>query len=381
MSLDDLREKIDQVDESLLALFEQRMDIVREIAARKAAENRPILDRGREAAKLQAIEAKVRPELASYAHTLYDTLFELSRNYQSGAREKASPLFQKIQNAIANTNPLFPPNAVVACQGVSGAYSELAATRLFKRPNIQYFKTFESVFTAIENGFCDYGVLPLENSTAGSVTKIYNLMQSHDFYIVRSLRLKIDHNLLAPCGVKREDIREIFSHEQAITQCAGFLEQFGPDVKITRCENTAAAAEAVAHSDRRDIAAISSHSCIELYGLTSLARDIQDRSNNYTRFICISRKLEIYPGADRTSIMMTLPHRPGSLYKALARFYALGINLNKLESRPLPDRDFEFMFYFDLETSIYSEEFSKLLDSMQEICDQFKYLGSYSEVL
>ena len=381
MNLDNLRQKIDQVDESLLTLFCERMDIVREIAALKASQDLPVLDRTREAEKLRRIEAKVGGDIAPYAHTLYDTLFELSRSYQSGTREGHSPLFGQIEAAIQNTPALFPPDATVACQGVAGAYSELATARLFKRPNMQYFETFESVFSAIENGFCNYGVLPLENSTAGSVTKIYNLMQSKDCYIVRSVRLKVDHNLVAPRGVRPADVREIFSHEQALTQCAGFLEQLGPEVKITRCENTAAAAEAVANSDRRDAAAICSHSCIELYGLAPLARDIQDRSNNYTRFICISRKLEIYPGADRTSIMMTLPHRPGSLYKALARFYALGINLNKLESRPLPDRDFEFMFYFDLETSIYSEEFAKLLDHLQEICDQFKYLGSYTEVL
>ena len=381
MNLDTLRQKIDQVDDALLALFTERMDIVREIAALKAAGDLPVLDRTREAEKLKDIEAKAGEAIAPYAHILYDTLFELSRSFQSGTRVGESPLFGEIQAAIQNTPNLFPPSAAVACQGVPGAYSELAAQRLFKRPNIQYFATFDSVFSAIANGFCDYGVLPLENSMAGSVTKIYSLMQSKDCYIARSVRLKVDHNLVASRGVKLEEIREIYSHEQAISQCAGFLDQLGPEVKIVRCENTAAAAQAVANSDRRDIAAICSHSCIELYGLTPLARDIQDRSNNYTRFICISRKLEIYPGADRTSIMMTLPHRPGSLYKALARFYALGINLNKLESRPLPDRDFEFMFYFDLETSIYSEEFAKLLDNMQEICDEFKYLGSYTEVL
>ncbi|MCL2569064.1 MAG: chorismate mutase [Oscillospiraceae bacterium] len=381
MSLDNFRQQIDQVDSELLALFEQRMDIVKEIAAIKEAEGLPVLDRRREAEKLRVIESKVRKDLAPYAHTLYDTLFELSRNLQSDQRVVASPLYEEIQAAIQNTPKLFPSSATVACQGVPGAYSEQAVERLFQRPNVQYCKSFESVFAAIQNGFCDYGVLPLENSTAGSVNKIYNLMQSHDFYIVRSLRLKVDHNLLAPRGVKLEDIREIFSHEQAIAQCAGYLEQFGPGVKITPCENTAAAAAIVAGSSRRDIAAISSHSCIELYGLSALAHDIQDRSNNYTRFICISRKLEIYPGADRTNIMLTTPHRPGALYKVLARFYALGINLNKLESRPLPDRDFQFMFYFGLETSVYSEEFAKLLCSLQDICDQFKYLGSYSEAL
>ena len=157
--------------------------------------------------------------------------------------------------------------------------------------------------------------------------------------------------------------------------------KLGKDVKVTPCENTAAAAAAVAQSDRTDVAAISSHRCIELYGLERLAADIQDRSNNYTRFICISKKLEIYPGADKTSLMVVLPHRPGSLYQILARFYALGLNLIKLESRPLPDREFEFMFYFDLETSVYSDVFIRMVDDLSAICEEFQYLGSYSEVI
>ena len=193
--------------------------------------------------------------------------------------------------------------------------------------------------------------------------------------------MKIDHNLVAKKGTKLEDIKEIFSHPQAISQCSAYLEKLGKDVKITPCENTAAAAEAVAQSDRKDVAAIASHSCVALYGLERLAADIQDRSNNYTRFICISKKLEIYPGADKTSLMVVLPHRPGSLYQILARFYALGLNLIKLESRPLPDREFEFMFYFDLETSVYSDEFIRMVDDLSAVCEEFQYLGSYSEVI
>ena len=181
-------------------------------------------------------------------------------------------------------------------------------------------------------------------------------------------------------NVKMSDIKEIFSHPQAISQCAKFLDAM-PGVKITACENTAAAAEAVAKSERTDVAAISSYNCVELYGLERLAADIQDRSNNYTRFICISKKLEIYPGADKTSLMLVLPHRPGALYQILGRFYALGMNLIKLESRPLPDREFEFMFYFDLETSVYSDEFIRLVDDLDAICEEFQYLGSYSEVI
>ena len=344
MSIEVLREKIDRIDRELLGLFQERMDVVGEIGAYKRAEGLPILDRKREREKLEEIGGMVTSEKEPYARILYDLLFELSRSYQRSRDDTHSLLYGSIQEAVQNTPTLFPPSATVACQGVEGAYSQMASQRLFKRPNVLYFKSFESVFSAIEAGLCDYGMLPLENSTAGSVTKIYDLMQERKFHIVRSVRLKVDHSLLAPRGVKREEIREIYSHEQAITQCAGFLEALGPQVKITRVENTAAAAQAVAESGRRDVAAISSHSCMELYGLDCLQRSIQDRDNNYTRFICISRKLEIYPGADRTSIMLVLPHRPGSLYKVLAWFYALGINLNKLESRPLPGRDFEFMF-------------------------------------
>ena len=192
--------------------------------------------------------------------------------------------------------------------------------------------------------------------------------------------MKIDHHLLANPGAKLSDIKEIYSHEQAISQCNAFLASI-PGVKVIPVENTALAAEMVATSGRTDVAAISSRSCMELYNLISLASSIQDEGNNRARFICISKNLEIYPGSDKTSIMMILNHRPGALYRVLARLYALGINVTKLESRPLPDRDFEFMFYFDLETSIYSEEFLQLICELDELAEAFTYLGSYSEVV
>ena len=241
-------------------------------------------------------------------------------------------------------------------------------------------KSFEGVFSAIANGFCQYGVLPLENSTAGSVNRIYDLMMAYNFSIVRSVRLKVDHNLLARPGVKREQIKEIFSHEQAIAQSGEFLKTM-PGVKVTVCENTAVAAKRVAESDRTDVAALSSHACGALYGLDTLAADVQDKGNNYTRFICIGKEPEIFPGADRTSVMLTLSHRPGALYRVMSRITALGINLTKLESRPLPDRDFEFMFYFDLETSVYSPRFIQLMADLEEMCETFRYLGSYSEIV
>ena len=207
---------------------------------------------------------------------------------------------------------------------------------------------------------------------------IYGLVAEHGFSIVRSTRLKVDHCLLAKRG--HGEIREIFSHEQAIAQSTSFLKSLG-DVKLTVCENTALAAQRVALSDRDDVAALSSRMCAELYGLQILHSGVQDEGNNHTRYICISKHTEIYPGADRTSVMMTLPHKPGALYKVLARLYALGINLLKLESRPIPERDFEFMFYLDLETSVYSPEFAQLMSEIEGICSEFQYLGSYSEVL
>ena len=381
MELQELRSKIDEIDAQLTKLFEARMDVAAEIGAWKRENHMPVLDAARERDKLNAIAAESREDMQTYTQMLYSMIFELSRSHQSDLTRTQSSLRKEVEQAIEGTDRLFPTSPIIACQGTEGAYSQIAGTRMFKSPKIMYFKSFDSVFSAIESGFCQYGILPIENSSAGSVKKVYDLMLRHKFYVVRSCRLKIDHNLLAAPGVNKEDIREIFSHQQALDQCAGYLEQFGPDVKITRCENTAMAAEAVAKSGRRDIAAIASYDCASLYGLKCLESDIQDRGNNYTRFICISKKLEIYPGANRTTVMMTLPHRPGSLCRALSRFYSLGINITKLESRPLPERDFQFMFYFDLETSVYSGEFGRMIDDLDSISEEFRYLGSYSEVI
>ncbi|MGN1005014.1 MAG: bifunctional chorismate mutase/prephenate dehydratase [Aristaeellaceae bacterium] len=381
MELQELRSKIDEIDAQLTKLFEARMDVAAEIGAWKRENHMPVLDTARERDKLNDIAAESREDMQTYTQMLYSMIFELSRSHQSDLTRTPSSLRKEVEQAIEGTQRLFPTSPIIACQGTEGAYSQIAGTRMFKSPKIMYFKSFDSVFSAIESGFCQYGILPIENSSAGSVKKVYDLMLRHNFYVVRSCRLKIDHNLLAAPGVKKEDIREIFSHQQALDQCAGYLEQFGPDVKITRCENTAMAAEAVAKSGRRDIAAIASYDCASLYGLKCLESDIQDRGNNYTRFICISKKLEVYPGANRTTVMMTLPHRPGSLCRALSRFYSLGINITKLESRPLPERDFQFMFYFDLETSVYSGEFSRMIDDLDSISEEFRYLGSYSEVI
>lgn len=380
MDIKDVRKEIDQIDDQLIKLFNDRMHLSAKIADLKREQDLPVLNTRREREILTEVAAKSDPEMANYARVLYSLIFELSRSHQEKVMAVDSALHKRISTAVQDTPQLFPQSAMVACQGVEGAYSQIACERMFREPSIMYFKSFEGVFSAIESGFCRYGILPIENSTAGSVKKVYDLMISHSFSVVRAVRIKIDHNLLAKRGVKLEEVKEIFSHEQAINQCSEFLQTI-PGVKITQVENTAVAAEMVANSDRRDVAALSARPCAELYGLDTLKTSVQDAGNNRTRFICISKNLEIYPGADKTSIMMVLPHKPGALYKILARLYVLGINLIKLESRPIPDRDFEFMFYFDLETSIYSEEFVQLMCELDGMCEEFKYLGSYSEVV
>jgi len=380
MELKDIRNQIDSIDSELVELFVRRMNLSAQVADYKKEHHMPIHVPAREREIMQDVAEKAGPEMANYTRVLYSMLFELSRSYQSKRNCALTPLYHQIMDSIENTPKLFPQAPMVACQGVEGAYSQIACEKIFKNPFIMYFKTFDAIFNAIEQGLCQYGILPIENSTAGSVKKVYDLMIRHNFSIVRTFRLKVDHNLLANPGAKMEDIKTIYSHEQAINQCSDFLKNH-PGVQIVPVENTAVAASMVAQSGKRDVAAISSHSCEELYGLKSLADSIQDKGNNRTRFICISKNLEIYPGSDKTSIMMVLSHKPGALYKVLARMYTLGINVIKLESRPIPDRDFEFMFYFDLETSIYSEEFAQLMCELDDLCEDFKYLGSYTEVV
>ena len=380
MDINELRSQIDGVDKQIIELFRQRQAISENIAAYKLAAGKPIYDPERERKKLVEVAGLAGEDLRTGAIMLFSTLFDLSSTRQMQVMNKTSDLAQRITAAIENTPKQFPQYPIVACQGVEGAYSQIACEKIFRTPNIMYFQNFEGVFSAIENGLCEYGVLPIENSTAGSVNRIYDLMAQHNCYVVRSARLKVDHSLLAKKGIKLSDIKEIFSHEQAINQCAGFLKTL-PGVKVTVVENTAMAAKMVAESERTDVAALSSHSCASLYGLDCLASSVQDKGNNFTRFICISKNLEIYPGADRTSIMCVVPHRPGSLFKVLSRFFALGINLVKLESRPIPDRDFEYMMYFDFDTPLYSKEFVQVISELETMCEEFRYFGSYSEIV
>ena len=380
MELKDYRKQLDEIDGRLLELFAQRMDIASEIARWKKEKNFPVQDLRREREKLRQVEEQSPEELADYSFMLFSFLLELSRSRQNRILNRENAETALIADALENTPKLFPEKAIVACQGVEGAYSGLACEKIFARPSIFYFSTFDAVFSAVEKGLCQYGVIPVENSTAGTVNAVYDLMIRHRFRIVRSVRLKVDHNLLVRPGTKLEDIREIYSHAQALSQCAAFLQKF-PDAKVIPCENTAVAAKMVAESSEPGVAALSSRACARLYGLENLMASVQDSDDNYTRFICISNRLEIYPGADRTSLMMVVRDEPGALYNVLARFYALGINMHKLESRPIPGRNWEYRFYFDLDTSVYSPRFIQLMGELGDLSEEYEYLGSYSEVV
>lgn len=380
MDISELREQINEIDHEIVELYGRRMETARAIGRYKREHNLPVLDSERERSLLNKVAEQAGEENEQGIRALYHLLIDHSRMRQEMDGHPESPLGQQIREIVAAMPKIFPEKAMIACQGVEGAYSQLACEKMIRYPSILYCRTFENVFGAIESGLCQYGILPIENSLAGSVNSVYDLMIRHHCYIVRSVRIKIDHTLLALPGTRMDEIREIYSHEQAIQQCSAFLSRH-KEWHVNVCTNTAAAARMVAESGRRDAAAISSGHCAALYGLECLSSDIQNNSNNHTRFICISKKPEIYPGADHTSLMLVLPNHPGSLYQLLSRFNALDINLIKLESRPLPGRDFEFMFYFDLEASVGSPTFSRLIEELDITMNQFSYLGSYSEIV
>lgn len=381
MGLKDLRDEIDKIDDELVALFARRMETVGLVAQEKAKSGASVTHPDREREIVLRTMSRVPQAVSGYTPVLMNTLFDLSRSYQQKLlRDGEAELTARIRSAVESTPKIFPKSARVACQGVAGAYSQLACDKLLPLADIVYFKSFEGVFTAVEKGLCRYGVLPIENSSHGAVSEVYDLLRAHNVHIVRGTKLQISHALLGKSGARLEEITEVLSHEQALGQCSEFFKAH-PEIRPTVCENTAAAAaRIVAESGRSDLASISSPECAELYGLSTLDGNVRNESGNYTRFICIAGDMEIYPGADRMSVMLETAHRPGALYGVIAKLAALGVNLSKLESRPLPGRDFEFMFYMVLDASVYSEELLALLGEMSEGGEMLRFLGAYSEI-
>lgn len=378
MELSEIREKINAVDDQLLDLFLQRMDLSEEVAAYKNEHHQPILNKQREREILAKVAEK-SGDRERFSYHLFSTIFELSRSRQAELITAPTKVEAQVKASLAAGGEVFPQTGLVACQGVEGANSQVACDRLLPRGNIVYVKSFEAVFSAVESGLCKFGVVPIENSSNGSVRAIYDLIQRKKFSIVRSTRLCIRHELLALPGVKMDDITEIYSHEQAIGQCSKFLNGLG-GVRVIPCDNTAMATKMVADSGSRHAAAISSHPCAALYGLQCVNDAIQDSDNNYTRFICIAKDPVIYAGANRISLIIACDNKPGALYEILSKLAALGINMTKLESCPVTGRNFEFIFFLELEASVHEPGVLPMLEELERSCANFQFLGSYAEV-
>ena len=379
INLEHYRDEINQIDDQIIALFVQRMHLSAQIGAYKRSQGLPILDSGRERQIMNRVTLAAGEDLEHYAKLLYQTVFDVSKAYQGEAAAAATPLAQLLDRLAAGVQPHLPNRALVACQGTEGAYSQQACRRMFEFPDILFMNTFSDVFNAVEKGMCPYGVLPIENSTAGSVSQVYGLMEKHRFFIVRAARQRIEHRLLALPGTKLSDIREVVSHEQALRQCGAFLSAH-PGISAVSMANTAVAAARVASSGRRDIAAIASRDCEALYGLESIAENVSDSGNNFTRFICIAKDPALYEGANKISLMLSAAHKPGSLFRLISRIAVSEVNLSKLESRPIPGEDFEFRFFFDIEASIRDEKIRALSRQLKNEADQFVFLGNYEEI-
>src|SRR5665648_89806 len=374
-----LKNEMMGIDMNLAELFERRMEIAFEMN-RLIKEGRPVTSNSNsERVIISKVTEQQNDEISIYTKVLFNTIFDLENSYENRKVYLNSKEANDIRKGIESTPEMFPKRATVACQGIEGSNSQLACEKMFNNPNIVFLNSFEAVFSAVEKGLCRYGMLPIENSLNGSVAEVYDLMKKDKFYIVKSVRMKINHTLLAKNGAKLSDIKEIYSHSQALGQCSEYLKNI-KELKINTSENTAVAAKYVSDLEDNTSAAISTRDCAELYGLSILSDNIQNNDNNYTRFICISKQMEIYPGANKTSLMFTVPNKPGGLYRIISKFAALGVNLTKLESRPIPGKDFEFMFHIDLDSSVLSEEILNVVCQLESGPESFVFLGSYLEI-
>ena len=377
MELERIRETIDEIDTQLTNLLVKRMDTVTEVAKAKKESGKAIRDHARERNIINRVTEQAGDTYAPYIKNFFKTMFDLSCNYQSQQMGYTSLLREELLQLIENPSARSLPNrAIVACQGTEGAYAQQACEKLFEYPSILYFSSFNDVFSAVEKGMCKYGILPLENSTAGSVTQVYDLMEQHAFHIVGACRLRIDHCLMRRKGATGP-IRKIVSHEQALRQCSDWLEkQMG--VVAEAMENTAVAAAYVVEAGD-DVAVIASSMCAELYNLDIVEENISNVQNNFTRFICIARDMQVYPNAGKVSIMFNLPHAPGALNSIISRLALAGVNLTKLESRPIPGREFEFRFFFDFEADLRDPAVVDLICELEKRTEHFVFLGAYAE--
>lgn len=375
MELSELRNEIDSIDKQIADLFAKRNRMASEVAAYKKEHGLPIFQGAREKEVLEKAASNVPEDMRKGGEILFQTLMDISKCRQRLLLSEAEPF------DVSSTAQRPVIGAVT-----KGSYSAAASEKFCgEDAEIRYFSSFADVFKAVDNGTIDYGALPIENSTAGDVNDTFELMMQHDIYIVKSVKLRIEHVLAAKKGVKLDDIKNVTSHEMALKQCSGFLG--GRNFRLVESNSTAKAAENLSLSDSSDTAVICSAYCAKLYGLDIIADDINDIKDNYTRFIMISKKLQVTENANVVSVALTVPHRAGSLYRLLTRFAYSGLNLCRIESRPMPSHlsalkkdAFDFMFYLDFIGSINDENVVKLLRSLETEMRYYRFFGNYEEI-
>ena len=372
MSLDEIRTEIDKIDKELVSLLKARMNCSIKVAEIKKAEGLPIYHPGREQAILDKV-CDMGGEFGSYISAIYREIMGVSKEAQQVEITPAGDLAGRIVNAKDGIKE----NVTVACQGVAGAFGNIAAKNLHKTGNIKYYDTFEEVFEAVERDEAVFGVVPVENSNAGSVMEVYDLILKYRFYIVSAAELAVNENLLGLPGAKLTDIKTVYSHPQALAQSDEFIKGHG--ITPIQYSNTAMAAKYVSELGDKSVAAIGSALAGSLYGLEVIAPDIQSVKHNCTRFITISKQLIIPDEANKVSVVFSVPHSVGALNRVLNRFCVNGLNLTKIESRAARNGNFDYVFYLDFAGTLNDRKTIALISSLADELPDFTFLGNYRE--
>lgn len=374
--LQELRGEIDSIDRELVELFRRRMAVTRQVGEYKRANGVPVLDQERERQLLQNKGELAGEELRPAVITLFQTVMALSRRQQRDlmGRGPDNPGVLRWQEAQNNLRqPIAAPR--VAYQGVPGAYSEQAALDFFgPAVDTTGLEQFEDCFLALRDGRADYAVLPIENSSTGAIRQIYDLLTQYECYMVGETTVKVEHCLMALPGATLDGITHVYSHEQGLFQCERFLNAH-PTWKQVPQADTAGSAKLVADSGDLTKAAVCSARAAELYGLEILAHGINHNAHNTTRFVVASPRLELRPGADKVSTLFVLPHEAGSLHEILTMFAVHGLNLMKLESRPLPGRSWEYMFFLEFTGRPGDPAVGDALHELAQTTGEFRVLG------
>ena len=377
MSLKPIREEIDRIDEQLAELFAKRMECSRKVAEYKIEHGMEVVNRAREDEVLESA-AERAGVYGDSARQLYSTILELSRALQYDITGGGN----RLKNEIYAAEKVVPreDNVRVACFGVEGTYANKASVKAFPDCRIDFYSTFQDVFSAICSGKAEFGIVPIENSSAGSVTEVYDLMLKYRLYISMAIDIPVDHVLAVKKGTMISDIRKIYSHQQALYQCSHFFKNYS-NITAQTYLSTAAAAKMVSESEDMTIGAICSEEAAEKYGLDIIMRGFQNNPNNNTRFIVISKKLYISDNSQKISLCFSLLHKTGSLHSVLCRFAVNGLNLTKIESRPIMGTDFEYLFYLDFTGNVSDKKTLKLICALSEELSEFSFLGNFEEIM